>query len=700
MTSLSNNKTTSATDYTYDGNGNLSIDKNKDITLIHYNFLNLPDSIVVTGKGNIKYTYDAAGNKLKKITTEGAKVTTTLYLYGNYVNDTLQFLPTEEGRVRFNVANSSLQYDYFIKDHLGNIRMVLTEQKDTSYYPDASLETSNLSNERLYYSKVDSGRVNKSTVTGYPNDTYTSPNDYIQKLNGNGVRVGTGIVLKVMAGDKFNLRVNSWWNSNNSPGTPVNPLNDLLSALNGGVSSVSSGHYTSTDLSSNSALNPGATDFLNSHTGYSGSIPKAFINWVLFDEQFKFVSSSSGFEQVGSSNTFTTHTRTNVAINKSGYLYVYVSNETPNIDVYFDNLQVTHIRGNLISDESFYPFGLKMSGISDKSLNFGAPENHFKFNDKEEQRQEFSDGSGLEWYDYKNRFYDDQIGRFFCVDLLADKYPYYSPYQFAGNEVPNAVDLDGLEPGRSPQGVLATIPRQQVSESTCIGCAARNQRIAIANTPPVPPKSQSASQTTVSATDTSPWAEQRRAEFRKEAAQAKVYADAYAADPTAAQAGMGLAVTMKATAEIPFNTAEHGVGLFNGIKDGDAKQIFSNTFLLALDVSPFLVKGPTSGIASEAGQALNTVDRSASVLGHIFRDEVGHVNPGTLTSQNRFINLFENVANNANNLRADAVSAGLMPQAAADAGVQVYTQTFKNGQVWVFIKDGKVTNAGINLTAK
>jgi hypothetical protein len=43
------NKTTGATDFTYDGNGNMYIDKNKDIGNIHYNYLNLPDSITVTG---------------------------------------------------------------------------------------------------------------------------------------------------------------------------------------------------------------------------------------------------------------------------------------------------------------------------------------------------------------------------------------------------------------------------------------------------------------------------------------------------------------------------------------------------------------------------------------------------------------------------------------------------------------------------
>ena len=87
-----------------------------------------------------------------------------------------------------------------------------------------------------------------------------------------------------------------------------------------------------------------------------------------------------------------------------------------------------------------------MSGISSKALNFGSPENKLRFNGYEQQNKEFSDGSGLEWYDYKNRFYDNQIGRFFVQDRLATEYVYYSPYQFAGNQVPNAIDLDGLEP--------------------------------------------------------------------------------------------------------------------------------------------------------------------------------------------------------------------------------------------------------------
>jgi hypothetical protein len=159
-----------------------------------------------------------------------------------------------------------LVYDYFLKDHLGNVRMVLTEEKDTSFYPPASLETAQLATERLYYSKVDSGRVNKTTVPGYPNDTYTNPNDFIQKLNGNGVKVGTGILLKVMAGDQFNLRVSSWWSSVNTPGAPVNPLNDLVAALAGSVGNIP-GKPSSTELINSGVLPPNATNFLNSENG-------------------------------------------------------------------------------------------------------------------------------------------------------------------------------------------------------------------------------------------------------------------------------------------------------------------------------------------------------------------------------------------------------------------------------------------------
>ena len=103
---------------------------------------------------------------------------------------------------------------------------------------------------------------------------------------------------------RFNLRVNSWWKSNNTPGTPVNPLNSLLSLLNNGIGGISGSHGTVSELENLGSLNEPVSDFLNSQDSYTTSKPKAFVNWILFDEQFNFVSETSGFEQVGNSNDF------------------------------------------------------------------------------------------------------------------------------------------------------------------------------------------------------------------------------------------------------------------------------------------------------------------------------------------------------------------------------------------------------------
>jgi RHS repeat-associated protein len=470
-------------DYTYDPNGNLQLDKNKDISAITYNYLNLPQTIT-TSKGSIEYVYDAGGAKLKKVVHEtNMPDKTTLYLFGLYENDILQFLPLEEGRIRFEKATQApctpqpdrFVYDYFIKDHLGNTRMVLTEQNEPICYPALSFEgavgSPEMINQDNTWENKTGQSINVNNVrVGRPGSFGTSSTNgsYVQLVRKSTGAIGAAKLLKVMTGDRIHTSVDYYYaatNANNTGASGITSLvTNFVSAIGGSAAvsgALKDGATTITNgLNSNSTL----TGLLNTANNTSGTYqaPKAYLNILFFDDQFKFDEVASTVVPVaytpGVMGTISKKAVNAVTAKKSGYVYVYFSNESDEL-VYFDNFMLTHEAGPIIEETHYYPFGLTMAGISSKALAFRGSENKMKFNGKEEQRKEFSDGSGLEWYDYGARMYDAQIGRWGVVDPKANKLQSSSPYSFCHNNPLLFMDPNGEYP-------IVTITKQIVGSTT------------------------------------------------------------------------------------------------------------------------------------------------------------------------------------------------------------------------------------------
>ena len=470
---------------------------------ITYNHLNLPERIRVDNKGEIVYTYDATGAKLQKLvkddnasvpyngTTYTTGISTTTYYIGGFIYESkhysdpalislnydykLQFLGHEEGRIRPSWTGNVMvldlfNYDYFIKDHLGNVRMVLTDERKVDKYPTATFEDAKIQAEQNFYSINTSQVVDATSVSGlttYVNDngigdnpedaTFQAANSQkLYKINSaTTAKTGLGITLRVMNGDRIDIFGKSYYFQNNTGGSNANTspttleiLEGLLGTPTGGITN-QHGAVDAGQLDGLPGVAAGILSMLSTQTNDNNQYtnkPKAYINYIFFDEQFKVVS--TGFSPVGANSTLKDHHSElqNILAPKNGYVYIYCSNESP-VNVYFDNLQVVHTRGALLEETHYYPFGLPMAGISSKASTFGEPGNKFKYNGKEEQRQEFTDGSGLDWMDYGARMYDGQLGRWSVVDPLSEQYRKWSAYNYGMDNPLRFIDPDGMGAG-------------------------------------------------------------------------------------------------------------------------------------------------------------------------------------------------------------------------------------------------------------
>ena len=157
-----------AVEYEYDANGNMGRDLNKCISSISYDLNNQPRKIEYNDGRNASYVYDAEGNKLsvsynltamssaqpqmpvmQSSDVASANVSNgqkTIEYCGNIIYDGDEtMILNDVGYALYNKDNN-LSFHYYLKDHLGNNRVVVSEdgkiEQVNDYYPTGALMAS------------------------------------------------------------------------------------------------------------------------------------------------------------------------------------------------------------------------------------------------------------------------------------------------------------------------------------------------------------------------------------------------------------------------------------------------------------------------------------------------------------------------------------------------------------------------------
>jgi RHS repeat-associated protein len=431
--------TNQTVEYTYDDNGNMKEDRNKGITSIEYNVLNLPKKVTYNASKYIEYTYDASGAKRSQKVVEGGTTTISDFVAGFvYENNKLQFMQHNEGRVVAKRTETGtfdgFQYQYHIKDHLGNVRVTFkTDQASSGRYTatfEDDAETKDY--ESVYFSRY--GEVTRINADIFDHTDAGNSKSYSMRLNGTPNEVyGLGKSLAVNPGDVVDAEVWAKYLDPATKGKTGSAFAQLVEDLSNNVSSV----IVDGAKAATSPTMPFAG--LIDHGSEASEAPKAYLNMLVFDREYKLINSS--FKQIGKQaaedGSDISHQYLNVGpmtMTEPGYVYIYLSNEngTP-VEVFFDDFSVYLTGTDVVQKDDYYPFGGSFNAYTDLST----PQQEYLYNGVKLNKT-------TQLYETAFRTYDPYLGRFNHVDPLAAIVPGLSPYHFGFNNPVRYNDPLGL----------------------------------------------------------------------------------------------------------------------------------------------------------------------------------------------------------------------------------------------------------------
>lgn len=403
-------------DYSYDDNSNMIVDKNKGITLIEYNHLNLPTKIVFSnadlGTANprvITYKYNAAGVKIEKTVYEPVgtpltnTITTTQYNGGAvYKNNVLEFFSQSEGYVAYDGSAVGDKYTYVFqyKDNVGNVRLSYKDIDGNGVITGATTEVFSDGFESA------SGWDNQGFSWGWPITSYDNSKSKSGLKSGRIDNTNSGGTVKA-------IHSNTWTTISNTQPT------DYI--FSGWVYNASS-YATIFMFMSN-----------DGETGYPANF-----DWVRTFEKNKWVYIEKKITVPAN------FTKLNLRIDNNG-----------TGTVWFDNVSIRKVNATneIVEENNFYPFGLKHEGYNNIVNGFGnSNANKYRLTGKE-----YQDELSLNTYDFGARNYDPAIGRWSSFDPLSEKAYNLTPYRYSFNNPnlfndPTGMYEDDFDPASADPG--------------------------------------------------------------------------------------------------------------------------------------------------------------------------------------------------------------------------------------------------------